>query len=122
MTISELEQRLREKERELWTDMSRTEEEARTAGFTETQNGSAAAESKENLFQTTTSDWQTYFQVRDALERIAKGTFGKCADCGCQIEAHRLESVPWTAYCLEHQNQHDRELAGAFSARRIRTQ
>ena len=26
-------------------------------------------------------------------------------------EEHRLESVPWTPYCLDHQNQHDRDLA-----------
>jgi DnaK suppressor protein len=110
MNVSELEKRLREKERELWADMTRSEDEARSAGVAETQNGVTAAESKETLFRETTSDWSTYTQVRDALQRIADGTFGKCVDCGRQIERHRLESVPWTAYCLSHQNEHDREL------------
>lgn len=111
MNISELEKRLRDKELELWADMTRTEEEARAAGVAETQNGAAAAESREGLFQETTSDWNTFNQVRDALQRVARGTFGKCVDCGRQIEDHRLESVPWTAYCLEHQDRHDRQVA-----------
>ena len=110
MNISELEKRLRDKERELWADMTRTEEEARGSGVAETRNGAAAAESKEGLFQETTSDWSTFTEVRDALQRITKGTFGKCVDCGRQIEDHRLESVPWTSYCLEHRNRHDRDL------------
>ncbi len=43
-------------------------------------------------------------QVRDALGRIDDGTFGKCAVDGGPIEAKRLEAVPWTPYCLKHQD------------------
>ena len=111
MNISELEKRLREKERELWADMTRTEAEARASGIAETQDGDAAAESKEGLFQETTSDWNVFTQVRDALQRIEKGTYGQCVDCGCQIEDHRLDSIPWASYCLDHQNRHDEDLA-----------
>lgn len=42
-------------------------------------------------------------QVRDALKRIQAGTFGTCVVDGGPIEAKRLEAVPWTAYCLKHQ-------------------
>jgi DnaK suppressor protein len=111
MNISELEKGLREKERELWADMTRTEAEARNVGMPETQNGVASAESKESLFQETTSDWNLFTQVRDALQRIEKGTYGKCVECGRPIEVHRLDGVPWTPYCLDHQNRHDRDLA-----------
>ena len=111
MNISELEKRLREKERELWADMTRTEAEARDLGGAEAQNRDDSAESKESLFQETTSDWNVFTQVRDALQRIEKGTYGKCVDCGRQIEDHRLDSVPWTPYCLDHQNRHERDLA-----------
>jgi DnaK suppressor protein len=111
MNIKKLERKLREKERELAADMARTEDEARSESAIETQNGFATSETKENLFQETTSDWTTFAQVRDALERISKGTFAKCVECGQQIEERRLEAVPWTPYCLKHQNQRDRELA-----------
>ncbi len=42
-------------------------------------------------------------QVREALDRIAGGTFGKCLVDGAPIEAKRLDAVPWAAYCLKHQ-------------------
>ena len=41
-------------------------------------------------------------QVRDALRRIADGTFGTCIVDGGPIEEQRLEAVPWTPYCLKH--------------------
>ena len=41
-------------------------------------------------------------QVRDALGRLADGTFGKCIVDGGPIEEPRLEAVPWSAYCLKH--------------------
>jgi RNA polymerase-binding transcription factor DksA len=107
MNVKELEIRLREKERELWADMTRTETEARSTGNAETQNGAAAAESKESIFSETTSEWHVFAQVRDALERIKTGTFGKCVECGRRIAEDRLESIPWTAYCLHHQKEHD---------------
>jgi len=111
MTIGEWEKKLREKERELLADIARTEADARATAITETQNGAVAAESKESLLQETTSEWNVFTQVRDALQRIRLGTFGKCIDCGRQIEDHRLNAVPWTAYCVDHQNRNDRDLA-----------
>ena len=41
-------------------------------------------------------------QVRDALGRVADGTFGTCIVDGGPIEEARLEAVPWTPYCLKH--------------------
>jgi RNA polymerase-binding transcription factor len=42
-------------------------------------------------------------QVRDALQRIDAGTFGRCVVDDAPIEEKRLEAVPWTPYCLKHQ-------------------
>lgn len=110
MNISELERRLREKEKELWEDMTRAEAEARELGGGEVQNRFDSSESKESVFQATTAEWSVFAQVREALQRIERGTYGTCVDCGRQIEDHRLDSVPWTAYCLDHQKQHERDL------------
>jgi DnaK suppressor protein len=41
-------------------------------------------------------------QVRNALDRIENGTFGRCAEDGEPIEDARLEAVPWAAYCERH--------------------
>ena len=108
MKIANFEQRLRDKQQELWADMSRTAAEARSLGESETQNTMESAEIKEAVFQETTSDWNLYTQVRNALERIKEGTYGKCLDCGIRIEDARLDGIPWTAYCLRHQEVHDR--------------
>jgi len=111
MTLGEWEKKLREKDRELLADIARTEADVRSTAITETQNGAVAAESKESLLQETTLEWNIFTQVRDALQRIRLGTFGKCIDCGRQIDDHRLNDVPWTAYCFDHENRHDRDLA-----------
>ena len=38
--------------------------------------------------------------TEEALERIKRGTFGVCADCGRPIGRLRLQAVPWTRLCL----------------------
>ena len=44
-------------------------------------------------------------QVRDALARVEDGTFGTCIVDGGPIEEQRLEAVPWTPYCLKHEQR-----------------
>jgi DnaK suppressor protein len=51
---------------------------------------------------------RTLQQVRAALQRIGDGTYGFCIDCGRPIDAARLDAVPWTPYCREDQEKHDR--------------
>jgi DnaK suppressor protein len=34
-------------------------------------------------------------EVKQALERIEKGTYGICVDCGKPIPEKRLEAIPW---------------------------
>lgn len=45
----------------------------------------------------------TLSQVREALGRIANGSYGKCLVDGEPIEKERLDAVPWASYCLKHQ-------------------
>jgi len=42
-------------------------------------------------------------EVRDALARVDNGTFGTCVVDGGPIEEKRLDAVPWTPYCLKHE-------------------
>lgn len=46
---------------------------------------------------------QTLRNLTQALERMRQGTFGECAECGNDIEAKRLEAIPWARYCLKCQ-------------------
>ena len=36
-----------------------------------------------------------------ALGRIEDGTYGRCERCGNEIEADRLEAIPWVTLCIE---------------------
>jgi len=120
MSTAELEKRLRDKERELLADIARTEAEARESRTAEVEDSidiSVSAEAKEGLLRTTTFDWNEFAQVREALQRLERGTYGTCVDCGRKIEAERLNSIPWTPYCLNDQYRHDREASEAQAAR-----
>jgi RNA polymerase-binding transcription factor DksA len=39
-------------------------------------------------------------QIAAALERIDAGTFGRCQECGQAIPAARLDTLPYTPYCV----------------------
>ena len=46
--------------------------------------------------------------VRGALRRIDDGSFGTCLHCEEEISPKRLNAVPWTALCIQCQEQADR--------------
>jgi DnaK suppressor protein len=48
-------------------------------------------------------------QVRNALTRIAHGTYGDCLHCDAQINPKRLAAAPWAAYCIGCQEAADRQ-------------
>ncbi|TAL48836.1 hypothetical protein EPN83_03540 [Patescibacteria group bacterium] len=43
-----------------------------------------------------------YNEVKRALDRLEKGTYGKCEVCGRAIEPDRLEANPAATTCKEH--------------------
>jgi DnaK suppressor protein len=50
---------------------------------------------------------ETLDEVQDALRRLEDGSYGKCTECGREIQLARLEAIPWTAYCLQDQEKLD---------------
>lgn len=46
--------------------------------------------------------------VRSALRRIEDGSFGVCLHCEEEISPKRLAAVPWAAFCIQCQEQADR--------------
>jgi DnaK suppressor protein len=47
--------------------------------------------------------------VSDALARLEQGTYGACEGCGAAIPPERLEAVPATRFCIEHETQWELE-------------
>ena len=112
MNIGRFKQRLLEKERELQADLARFEAEARASGEPEVGDPTDEATSAELLATASAEsslEHRSLLLVLDALERIERGTFGTCIDCGQAIEPARLEAVPWTPYCRDDQEKHDSE-------------
>lgn len=46
-------------------------------------------------------------KIEDALKNIEIGTYGICKKCGKNIEEVRLESIPYTEYCINCQKTID---------------
>ncbi len=46
--------------------------------------------------------------VRSALRRIEDGSFGTCLHCEEEISPRRLAAVPWAPFCIQCQEQADR--------------
>jgi DnaK suppressor protein len=47
-------------------------------------------------------------QIRRALSRVERGTYGLCLHCDEEILPKRLAAVPWAAFCIKCQEQIDR--------------
>ena len=55
-------------------------------------------------------------KIKEALERIDEGTYGKCEECGEKIGIERLEARPVTTLCIDCkslQEAQERKLRGA---------
>ena len=110
MNIERFKQRLLDKERELRSVITRLEGEARVSGEPEVRDSTDDATSSQNTSESLQEDMvasQILGQVQDALRRIEDGTYGTCIACGRQIEAARLEAIPWAQYCLQDQQNQD---------------
>ena len=47
-------------------------------------------------------------QLKQALERLESGTYGKCIDCGKAIALERLLVLPTAEFCIHCQEKHER--------------
>lgn len=100
--------RLEERQQALRKTVSRTEEDGRIADQDTAQDiadRAASSYTKEFLFSQSNNDRQLLAMVETALQRIREGAFGECVNCGNEINAKRLEAVPWTRYCIECQEK-----------------
>lgn len=106
MNIEDYRRRLLEVEKELVQRLGAEVETARGASDDDQPAAGDLAhvdELKEEYFALAQTDSAILAQVRAALRRIDEGTYGQCIVDGGPIEAKRLESVPWTPYCVKHQ-------------------
>ena len=107
MNVRRYKERLLETEKSLTGRIARASEVAADLaadGPRDLGDASVADIAATDHFTGSERDSATLQQVRDALQRIEEGTFGRCLADGKPIDAKRLDAVPWAGYCLEHQD------------------
>jgi DnaK suppressor protein len=119
--LDQFKKKLEERQQELRRIVSRTEQDGRAADSETAQDiadKAANSYNKEFLFHQSNNERQLLGMVEGALDRIRQGNFGQCISCGEEINAKRLEAVPWTRYCiacqeklekgqLQHEHEHE---------------
>lgn len=58
---------------------------------------------RELMFSLSDGERVLLLQIEDALRRMDEGTYGRCNNCGQNINFLRLQAVPWTRYCIDCQ-------------------
>ena len=46
--------------------------------------------------------------IDEALDKLERGRYGECEDCGAEIPIERLRALPFAARCVECQNKRNR--------------
>jgi DnaK suppressor protein len=107
MNVERYKQRLLGLEQELRKRVGQQMETARGAGDDQADPGDIARidEIKDEYVTAAETDASILAQVRAALERIVENTYGRCVVDGGPIDEKRLDSLPWTPFCLKHQQE-----------------
>ena len=111
--LDQYRKRLTERREELRKIVSQTEQDGRKADEDPTQDiadKAASAYTKEFLFKKSNDDRFILQLVEEALQRIENGKFGACVACGGEMQAKRLEAVPWARHCLGCQEKQEQGL------------
>ncbi len=102
------EKRLRQRQQELEQALANTVAQALASKVDDAQDvadQAVAGYQKEMLFSQGTVRNAQLRLVRQALNRIADGSYGECVRCSETIGAKRIEALPWTPYCIECQER-----------------
>ena len=86
--------------------VERTEDYGREANRDISQDPADQASNsytKELLFSQSTNERNILRLIEEALDRITEGSYGECVNCGQDIQAKRLEALPWARYCIKCQ-------------------
>ena len=110
--LEQFKNRLRQKKLSLTNMVIRTEGYGREKDQNIQDVADMAVESytKEFLFGKSAGDRQILQLIHEALGRIEDKSYGECANCGNEIQAKRLEAVPWALLCVQCQGLQEKGL------------
>ncbi len=105
--------RLIEKREELLRLVSKSDHDGREADEEVTQDladKAANSYTKEFLFHQSDDNRRILQLVDEALGRLENGTYGLCVACHEDVQAKRLDAVPWARHCIECQEKQEQGL------------
>jgi len=105
--------KLQEQRRSLLGMVERTEDYGREANRDISQDPADQASNsytKELLFSQSTNERSILKLIEEAIDRISDGGYGECVNCGSEIQAKRLEAIPWARYCIRCQELQEQGL------------
>ena len=105
--------RLLEKREELLRLVSKSYHDGREADEEVTQDladKAANSYTKEFLFHQSDDNRRILQLVNEALGRLDSGTYGLCVACQEEVQAKRLDAVPWARHCIECQEKQEQGL------------
>jgi len=105
--------RLLSKQEELLQTVTKSEQDGREAdeeGTQDTADKAANAYTKEFLFHQSDDNRRVLQLVNEALDRLRNGSYGLCVSCREEVQAKRLEAVPWARHCIECQEKQEQGL------------
>jgi RNA polymerase-binding protein DksA len=94
--VSELQRRLAE----LTGDVAEIDAELRSKLAADWEEQATQLEDQDALGGIEKSKLQEIQQIHAALQRIAQGSYGVCAQCGEPIGANRLQALPTATKCI----------------------
>jgi RNA polymerase-binding transcription factor len=110
-SIARFHKALQARHRELRQGLAQTQRESPTAqhdyGKDEGDRANTSLAREMDLGQKS-RDRAILSAIDTALKRISEGTFGQCLNCEQEINAKRLEAIPWVRYCITCQGLMDR--------------
>jgi len=71
------------------------------------ENASDAYE-QDFAFMSMESEEDLIRKIEEALQRIREGSYGECAECGKEINAERLDALPFASLCVRCQEKEER--------------
>jgi DnaK suppressor protein len=97
---TDIEKALQRRLAELLGNVADIDSELRSALPADWEEQATKLEDQDALEGIEKSKLQEIRQIRDALNRIAEGSYGVCAQCGERIDPKRLKALPTATKCI----------------------
>jgi DnaK suppressor protein len=101
------------KQEEIRRMVARSEQDGREADIEITQDladRAANSYTKEFLFHQSDDNRRILQLIQEALRRAEDGSYGFCVECQQDVQAKRLEAVPWARHCIGCQEKQEKGL------------